>query len=262
MSESRRNTGPKVAAPHARNPAKRTDDSAPVSREPPTTTQMAGRDEFERAFHVSRETLCRLEAYAGQLVHWQKTINLVAPNTLPDLWHRHFADSAQLYPLIPAGARHLVDLGSGGGFPGLVLAILAYGDPARAAPESRLAVTLVESDARKAAFLREVARQLGIAVDILSTRIESIHKSSSLAPVDVVTSRALAPLPRLFELVESLFRQRTVALFLKGRTAEAEIEESRKTWRFELDLQPSVTDTEARIVMVRDLKRNQGGRGS
>lgn len=205
-------------------------------------------------FGVSRETLGRLETYAELLAKWQRTINLVAPNTISDIWHRHFADSAQLYRLIPAQAGHLVDLGSGGGFPGLVLAALAAGDSSRNTSGRALAVALVESDTRKAAFLREAARQLGIAVDILSSRIESITNSDSLERVDVITSRALAPLPRLFEYVEPIFSSNTVALFLKGRTADAEVEEARKVWNFAFELLPSMTDAEARIAVIRELE--------
>ncbi len=215
--------------------------------------------EFARTFDVSRETVDRLETYASLLKRWQKTINLVAPNTLDDVWHRHFADSAQLFARIPEKARHLMDLGSGGGFPGLVLAILAAEKRSSNAGSGGLHVTLVESDSRKAAFLREVARQTGIAVDIMSTRIESITNSANVASVDVITARALAPLARLFELVEPLFEPRTVALFLKGKTVNEEVEGARQDWEFGLVLQESLTDADARIAVIRQLKRKKGG---
>ena len=221
--------------------------------------RIAGPDDLARMFHVSRETLARLQTYAGLLVKWQKTINLVAPGTLPEMWQRHFADSAQLFELIPSGARHLMDIGSGGGFPGLVLAIMAaekhHLDPA----EPPLRITLVESDARKCAFMREVARQTGIAVDIMSTRIETIPNCDRVAPVDVITSRALAALPLLFELVEPIFAAGCLALFLKGRTAEDEVSEARKSWGFELEQRPSQTMSDARILLIKDLKRSKGG---
>ncbi len=131
---------------------------------------------FSAHFGVSRETLDRLEVYAEALIRWQKAINLVAPATLPHLWHRHFADSAQLADLVPTAARSLVDLGSGAGFPGLVLALM-LGASEKKAPEvgaqGLTRVILVESDSRKAAFLRDVARLTGTAVEILSTRIEN-----------------------------------------------------------------------------------------
>ena len=235
----------------------------PVSPGPSGPTaepaQIAESDDFARTFHVSRETLARLQTYAELLTKWQKTINLVAPKTLPELWHRHFADSAQLFPLIPSDARHVMDIGSGGGFPGLVLAIMAadlhHLDPAR----PPLHVTLVESDARKCAFLREVARQVGIAVDIMSTRIETIPNCDTVASVDVITSRALAALPLLFELVSPIFGPGCVALFLKGRTAEDEVTAARKSWAFDLELKPSLTSSDARIAVVRDLKRRKEG---
>lgn len=230
-----------------------------VSRETSAVASaISGRQEFQAQFNVSRETSDRLEVYAALLERWQKTINLVAPNTLHELWHRHFADSAQLFRLIPADASRLVDLGSGAGFPGLVLAILAVELRGTGRGSPPLHVSLVESDTRKSAFLREVARQLGIAVDIMPTRIESIPKSASVA-VDVITSRALAPLPRLLELAEPLFSPGTVALFPKGRSVEDEVAEAREAWRFSLQLEESVTGDGARIAVIRNLERRQAG---
>lgn len=215
---------------------------------------IAGADDFVGAFGVSRETAKRLEIYAGLLRNWQKTINLVAPRTLDEAWHRHFADSAQLYALIPAGARRLVDLGSGAGFPGLVLATMAAGDLAR----TGLKVALVESDTRKAAFLREAARTLGIAVDIIPARIESEKIRAMVERIDCVTSRALAPLPRLLELSFPLFDASTTGLFLKGREVASEVREAERDWSFDLSLEPSRTDAEARIAVVTDLKIKKG----
>lgn len=212
-------------------------------------------DEFARLFDVSRETIGRLETYADLLKQWQRTINLVAPKTLDDVWHRHFADSAQLYRLIPEHARELVDLGSGAGFPGLVLAIIGAEQSSSSDRSDALRVRLVESDTRKAAFLRDVTRRTGIAVDIMSTRIESITNSASLASVDVVTSRALAPLPRLLELSEPLFASDTVGLFLKGKAVNDEIDAEQRTWSFDLALKESVTDADARIAVISHLKR-------
>ncbi len=213
---------------------------------------------FAAATNVSRETLDRLNLYESQLRLWQPRINLVANATLNELWHRHFLDSAQLLPLIPADARVFVDLGSGGGFPGLVLAILLQdrrGSAGGGASERPWRIVLVESDVRKCAFLREVARQTGVAVEILSTRIEKPETQSKLASVDVVTARALAPLDRLFGLAAPLFGDRTVGLFLKGQGAQAEIEAARSQWAFDACLVPSVTAEDARIVEVRNLRR-------
>jgi 16S rRNA (guanine527-N7)-methyltransferase len=209
--------------------------------------RVRGPEDFTRAFSVSRETLAKFDLYADLLQRWQKAVNLVAPSTLGEVWHRHFADSAQLLALGPSDARRWLDLGSGGGFPGLVLALLLAerGGAAR--------VTLVESDTRKAAFLREVARQTGAPVDILSIRIEALPTHASLQAVDVVTARALAPLPRLLELAAPVFDANTVGLFLKGREAAAELAQAQAAGltEYAIALAPSVTDREGRIAVVR-----------
>ena len=207
---------------------------------------------FAAATNISRETLARLNLYESVLRVWQPRINLVANATLTELWHRHFLDSAQLLPLVPAAARTFVDLGSGGGFPGLVLAIL-LADSGRSAQPLRF--TLVESDRRKGAFLREVARQCGVAVEILSARIESSETHAKVGTPDVVTARALAPFERLFGLSVPLFGRDTVGLFLKGQGAQAEVEAARATWAFDAEFVPSVTASDASIVVVRRLAR-------
>ena len=209
-------------------------------------------DDFARTFSVSRETVERLETYAALLRLWQKTINLVAPSTLDDIWHRHFADSAQLLALAPPAAERWLDLGSGAGFPGLVLAILL-------ADRGSSRVTLIESDTRKAAFLAEVARKTGVAVDIRGSRIEKSATQAKLGPVDVVTARALAPLPRLLDISAPFFSGPTMGLFLKGREAEAEVEAARKLWDFEPELTPSLTDASGRIVVIRALNAKTEG---
>ncbi len=228
-------------------------------------TRIADPAAFAAATKVSRETLARLNLYESLLKVWQPRINLVANPTLIDVWHRHFYDSAQLLRLIPAEARALVDLGSGAGFPGLVLAILLdsqgwppavgqAGDGGQNAGDARRYV-LVESDRRKCAFLREVARQTGTAVDILSTRIENPETHVKVGKADVVTARALAPLDRLFDLAQPMFKAEAVGLFLKGRNAEAEIGAARARWEFSAELVPSVTAEDASVVVVRELRR-------
>jgi 16S rRNA (guanine527-N7)-methyltransferase len=209
-------------------------------------------EDFARTFSVSRETVERLETYEALLRLWQKTINLVAPSTLDDIWHRHFADSAQLLAHAPPTAERWLDLGSGAGFPGLVLAILL-------ADRGSGRVTLIESDTRKAAFLAEVARKTGVAVDIRGTRIEKSATQAKLGPVDVVTARALAPLRRLLDLSAPFFSGSTMGLFLKGREAEAEVEAARKLWDFEPELKPSLTDASGRIVVIRALNAKTEG---
>jgi 16S rRNA (guanine527-N7)-methyltransferase len=214
----------------------------------PEINHIDGPAAFTKAFGVSRETIARLETYAALLKRWQKTINLVAPSTLDEIWHRHFADSAQLWPLRPEGAKAWLDLGSGAGFPGIVLAILA-------AEAVGTRHTLVESDSRKAAFLREVARETGVAVDILCTRIESPETHSKVSGVDCVTARALAPLPRLLALAEGCFSSSTTGLFLKGRGVQAECDAASAAWDFESEMVPSVTEAGSAIVVVRRLRR-------
>jgi 16S rRNA (guanine527-N7)-methyltransferase len=191
---------------------------------------------------VSRETLDRLSAHLDLLSKWQKSINLVGPATLADPWRRHVVDSGQLAPLIPEGARTLADLGSGAGFPGLVLAILR---PA-------LAVTLIESDARKAAFLIEAARTVSAAnVTVLSTRAESAQAGT----FDVITSRALAPLSVLLTLAEGLCTQSTAYLFPKGRRVHDELTAARKGWMMTIEEFPSATDPSAALLRLTKLAR-------
>jgi len=233
--------------------------------------RILGPTEFAAAFHVSRETLADLATYEGLLRQWQSAVNLVAASTLDAIWHRHFADSAQLLALAP-GARAWVDLGSGAGFPGLVIALLLAGDPgpavgalpARPGPQAKLPrMTLIESNARKCAFLREVVRATRIArslsVDILSTRIETATTQVSLQAPDVVSARAVAPLDKLFALAAPLFASSTVGLFLKGRDAVAELQTAEKLWNFQAELVPSRTERDARIVVVRMLERKNEG---
>ncbi|MFA5949191.1 MAG: 16S rRNA (guanine(527)-N(7))-methyltransferase RsmG [Hyphomicrobium sp.] len=209
-------------------------------------TRITSAEEFQDAFRVSRETCERLHIYETVLRTWQRKINLVAPSTLEDVWHRHFADSAQVLRFAPPNAKVWCDVGSGGGFPGLVLAILL-------AEQGDARVTLIESDTRKAAFLGEVARKTGVPVEIRADRIEKIATQAKSQAIDVITSRALAPLPRLLGLVEPLFSPRTVAIFLKGREAAAEVREAEREWQFDHRLEPSLTDAEARIAVIRNL---------
>lgn len=204
-------------------------------------------DSFAEAFNVSHETMGSLERYKALLEHWQKTTNLVAPSTLPDVWTRHFADSAQLSGLAPK-ARLWLDLGSGGGFPGLVVAILRTGEPG-------FRMHLVESNQKKCAFLGHVARTLKAPVDIHAMRIEQFAENAQSLRPDVVSARALAPLPRLLELAEPFLRDETRGLFLKGRETDAEIEAAQDRWRFDHACRPSLTAADARIVEITNLHR-------
>lgn len=205
-------------------------------------------EDFKAAFGWPDESIERLRIYQKSLLQWQKAVNLVAPKTLELAWSRHFADSAQIIPLIPPGARWIADLGSGGGFPGLITAVYyAISDP-------QVRVTLVESDGRKAAFLRETARRMQIPVEIQSTRIETDATVARLVGVDTVTARAFAPLTRLFSLAGPLFATETVGVFLKGESVSREIEEARARWSFDVALHQSVTEPSGRIAVVRRLR--------
>jgi 16S rRNA (guanine527-N7)-methyltransferase len=191
---------------------------------------------FQAETGVSRETLDRLERYAEALRRWQARINLVAPASLPDLWRRHMLDSAQLLPLIPPSARRLVDLGSGAGFPGLVLAILGVRE-----------VHLVEADSRKCAFLREAARLSGpVNVTIHNRRVESLPAE----PYDVVTARALAPLPELLTLARRFAGPGTVYLFPKGQGVAEELIKAPETATMRLERIPSRTQPGAEILKL------------
>lgn len=193
--------------------------------------------------YVSRETFARFEVYAGLLAKWNDRINLVAPSTIPELWSRHFADSAQLWDLRPEGAKRWLDLGSGAGFPGLVIAIIA------AVEDPGLQVTLVESDQRKVAFLATVARETGVKVEIRADRVERLAPQAA----DVVSARALAPLPRLLDMAALHLRAGGVALFPKGESAEAEIADALAKRTFSVQKFPSRTDPRGVILRIGEL---------
>lgn len=190
---------------------------------------------FRRATGVSRETLDRLQAYADLLVRWQARVNLVGRSSLADLWRRHMLDSAQLAAMVPPGTRCLVDLGSGAGFPGLVLAILGVDG-----------VHLIESDRKKCAFLREAARQTAAPVQILAERIEDVPPF----PADVITARALAPLRRLIPLARPFVRPDTVLLFLKGQDVDRELTEATKQGILTVARTPSMTSPDGTVLRI------------
>lgn len=192
---------------------------------------------------VSEETASRLREHLQQLIRWNGAINLVAKSTLPDAWERHVADSAQLVPLAPEKPVHWADLGSGAGFPGLVVAAIL----AERSPETR--VTLVESDRRKATFLRETSRLLGLAAVVLASRIEDVDPLGA----DVVSARALAPLDRLAGLALRHLAPGGVALFPKGANIESELATAAATWSLPVERLPSQTDSTAEILRLKGL---------
>lgn len=189
------------------------------------------RESFLLDFAVTRETAMQFDRYAALLVEWQNRMNLVAPSTLPNLWQRHFYDSAQLWSLLPKTARSLLDIGSGAGFPGLVLALLAQ------MHNRPLAIHLAESIQKKASFLRHVAAELVVPVTIHAQRSEAL---AGLHP-DIITARAVAPLPDLFRLSQPLLRPETQLFFLKGRTASEELTKAGESWHFKHRQWPSRT---------------------
>lgn len=197
------------------------------------------------AFDVSRETMARWQAHLALLRKWNPRINLVSRASLDAAWARHIADSAQLWALRPPGARLWLDLGSGAGFPGLVIAAMA----AEAAPE--LAVRLVESDQRKAAFLREAARAAGLTVVVLGERVEALPPQAA----DVVSARALAPLTDLIGMAEKHRRPGGIALFPKGATVHKELADAAAHWRFDHKIHASLTEQQAALVEIGAIDR-------
>ncbi len=196
-------------------------------------------------FNVSRETRERIGAYVDLLGKWNKRINLVAPNTLAEVWTRHIADSAQIYQYMPSGAQSWADLGSGGGFPGAVVALMA----AEKTPD--LKMTLVEADQRKATFLRSVARETGVPFRVIADRIENVPSLDA----DVVSARALAPLDDLLGLVARHLREGGTALLPKGASWRDERASALEHWTFDCETHPSKTDTQAVILEIGDIKR-------
>ncbi len=191
---------------------------------------------------VSREIAARLDRLTELLLEWQQRINLVAPSTVPLTWTRHIADSLQLLELVP-GANTWIDLGSGAGFPGLVIAC-ALADRAGAT------IHLVESNGKKANFLRETARLIAVPAEVHHVRIEDFAKKYTGRP-DVIAARALAPLNQLFALAYPLSKTGAQGLFLKGQDVGSELTEASRYWKFEPVLVPSKTSPNSRIVSVR-----------
>ena len=198
------------------------------------------REAFGERLGVSRETLERLTVHLDLLRRWQPAINLVGPATLADPWRRHFLDSAQLVKHLPDAAANLADLGSGAGFPGMVLALLGVEG-----------VQLIEADRRKAQFLREVARATGARVTIHAARIERLQGW----PADAITARALAPLPRLLELAEGFLSADSVCLLLKGRSAERELTAARGSWHMVAAMFRSLSEPNGIVVQLRGIRR-------
>ncbi|HTV28428.1 MAG TPA: 16S rRNA (guanine(527)-N(7))-methyltransferase RsmG [Xanthobacteraceae bacterium] len=201
---------------------------------------------------VSRETVERLDRFADLLLEWQRRVNLIAPSTEPVLWTRHIADSLQLLALAPE-ARVWADLGSGAGFPGLVIACSLADRPGAL-------VHLVESNGKKIAFLREAARATEAPVVVHPLRVADFAKNAP-GDIEAVTARAFAPLPELLAAAYPLLKTGAIGVFPKGQNADAELTEAAKCWRFQQTLAASRTDPKARIIVVRGLESIPGTPG-
>lgn len=188
--------------------------------------------------NVSRETHERLIAYCHQIERWNKTINLVSKSSVDQIWQRHLLDSAQIYRFgAPDGLW--ADIGSGGGLPGIVMSVLGAD------------VVLVESDQRKCTFLRETARVLGLNLRVLNDRAETISPLSA----KTLSARALAPLTNLLEYAKYHLDDTGRAVFSKGKSAQAEIDEARRTWRFDCEINESLTDPLASVLVIKNIDK-------
>lgn len=214
-------------------------DAAPAPPEAPF-----GAAAFAAATGATEGQLATLSYFSSRLAEANARMNLVGPSAMPEFWRRHAFDSAQLLQIEPA-ARVWADLGAGAGFPGVVLAILLKG-----APGAR--VHLVESMAKRCGFLREMVQACDLPAEVHHLRAEDWRPPRDL---EVVTARACAPLPRLLEFAWPAFRVRARGVFLKGKDVERELTEARRTWRFDAELIPSLSDPSGRIVRIERLAR-------
>ncbi|PTX57886.1 16S rRNA m(7)G-527 methyltransferase [Litoreibacter ponti] len=202
-----------------------------------------GLERFRACFDVSRETLKRLEQYEALIRKWSRSINLVSKPTLQEVWDRHFMDSAQVF--MHVGSENVIaDLGSGGGFPGVVLAIMAKDSR----PEIR--IVLVESDARKSAFLLTAVRELGLNVEVRTDRIEM----TPALQADLITARALASLDQLCGFAHHHLNESGRALFLKGARYQQEVDLAQAKWDFDLTIHPSITNSDAALLELQNLR--------
>lgn len=205
-----------------------------------------GPRQFALEYGVSRETSDRLAAFDSLLLEWSARQNLIARSTIESRWERHFRDSAQLYPLLPAAARTVADFGSGAGFPGLVLAAMGA--------DSALTVALVESVSKKAAFLRAAVEAMGLTnARVLHERAEKVE----LPRQDVITARAVAPLSELLSYAGRVAQEDTVLFFPKGQDIEGELTHAAKYWHMVVERRPSVTRSDSTILVIRRLRRKR-----
>jgi len=199
-------------------------------------------DDFARQSNVSRETLADYKLWQALLLKWNKKINLVSQVGLDDYWSRHALDSWQLVPYLPKNTEKIIDLGSGAGFPGISLAIAC-----KARPQG--SVLLVESAGKKASFLRAAVRELNIPAAVTTKRAETIPSGI----YDVVSARAFAPLPRLFDYAQRFWGEKTIGLFLKGENVQDELTEAEKLWNYNVEVNTSLSDSSGSILKVTGL---------
>lgn len=195
---------------------------------------------FISSIEVSRETLEKLHIYYDLLLKWQPKINLISAKTLNEAWQRHFLDSAQLFRLLSDREKSIFDLGSGAGFPGLILSIMGASE-----------ISLLESDQRKCAFLSEVIRSTNSSAKVINKRIEMLPQQKT---IPIITSRACASLTMLFSYAYPLLTSDGECLFLKGRTAKEEMVEAQKRWLFHVEHLPSTADDEGCILQIKGLR--------
>lgn len=199
----------------------------------------------QSTYNVSRETIERLEILAELLEKWNRRINLVSKSTIPHMWTRHILDSLQVTQVVPQLVEHWVDIGSGGGFPGLVIAILA------AEQYNPKRLTMIESDQRKCAFLRTVLRETGVGAKVITRRIEGCPPQNA----QVLSARALADLSTLLSYSETHLNKNGTAVFLKGNSWEKEVAVARKTWSFKMEVIQSTTEPNAVILKLGEIGR-------
>ncbi|NNL87485.1 MAG: 16S rRNA (guanine(527)-N(7))-methyltransferase RsmG [Marinicaulis sp.] len=207
---------------------------------------MLTKDEFAAAAAVSPAAMARLEAMDAVFLDSASRHNLVARSTIPERWSRHYLDSAQLAALLPAGISTIVDLGSGAGFPALVLAAMLA--------EKDVHVTMIESTGKKAAFLSAAADAMGVAVTVIQDRIESTKLKF---PPDIITARALARLDKLLDYGAGIQGQNTKYFFLKGQDVEDELTEAAKCWHMDVKRHTSQTNPQATILEIENLSRGK-----
>ena len=206
---------------------------------------MMDADEFKVVTDVSHETFEHYKEWSNLLSHWNRKINLVSSHTINNFWLRHALDSYQLTGYVPSGAKTILDMGAGAGFPGLAFAIHA------AQEQNGQHVTLVESNGKKCNFLRAVIRELGLPASVMQARAENIRPQ----PYDIITARAFAPLPKLLTYSAPFWSETTIGIFPKGERWQDEVKAAQTYWCFKLESEPSQTDENAKTLLVRGLER-------